>query len=31
MSYAATIFVVMNKDKWNKLPADIQGIIAQIN
>jgi TRAP-type C4-dicarboxylate transport system substrate-binding protein len=31
MSYTAPIFVVMNKDKWNSLPKDIQEIIMQIN
>lgn len=29
--YAGLAFVVMNKDKWNALPADIQAIIDQIN
>lgn len=31
MSYTAPIFVVMNKDKWNSLPKDVQEIIAQLN
>ena len=31
MSYTAPIFVVMNKDKWNSLPKDIQEIITQVN
>lgn len=31
MSYTAPIFVVMNKDKWNSLPKDIQDIIVQLN
>ncbi|MBI5521155.1 MAG: TRAP transporter substrate-binding protein [Desulfarculus sp.] len=31
MSYAATIFAVMNKDKWNSLPPDVQKIIEEIN
>lgn len=31
MSYAATIFAVMNKDKWNSLPPDVQAIIEEIN
>ena len=31
MTYTAPIFVVMNKDKWNSLPKDIQEIIAQVN
>ncbi|MGD9818261.1 MAG: TRAP transporter substrate-binding protein [Desulfomonilaceae bacterium] len=31
MSYTAPIFVVMNKDKWNSLPKDIQDIIVQVN
>jgi TRAP-type C4-dicarboxylate transport system substrate-binding protein len=30
-AYTAGFFVVMNKDKWNKLPPDIQKIIAQVN
>ncbi len=31
MTYTAPIFVVMNKDKWNSLPKDIQEIISQVN
>lgn len=31
MSYSATIFAVMNKDKWNSLSAEDQRIIEQIN
>ena len=31
VAYTTTFFVVMNKDKWNALPADIQGIIEEIN
>jgi TRAP-type C4-dicarboxylate transport system substrate-binding protein len=31
MSYTAPIFVVMNKDKWNSLPKDVQEIITQVN
>jgi len=30
-SYSTGMFVVMNKDKWNSLPPDIQKIIEQIN
>jgi TRAP-type C4-dicarboxylate transport system substrate-binding protein len=30
-SYSSGMFVVMNKDKWNSLPPDIQKIIEQIN
>lgn len=30
-AYTTSFFVVMNKDKWNSLPADIQGIIEDIN
>jgi len=30
-SYTAGMFVVMNKDKWNALPPDIQKIIEKIN
>jgi len=30
-AYTTSFFVVMNKDKWNALPADIQGIIEKIN
>ncbi len=30
-AYTTTFFVVMNKDKWQALPADIQQIITEIN
>jgi TRAP-type C4-dicarboxylate transport system substrate-binding protein len=30
-AYTTTFFVVMNKDKWNALPPDIQDIIKKIN
>ncbi|MFN3534873.1 MAG: TRAP transporter substrate-binding protein, partial [Desulfatiglandales bacterium] len=30
-AYTTGFFVVMNKDKWNKLPPDIQKIIEQLN
>jgi TRAP-type C4-dicarboxylate transport system substrate-binding protein len=30
-AYTTTFFVVMNKDKWNALPADIKEIINGIN
>ena len=30
-SYSTGIFVVMNKDKWNSLPPDIQKIIEKVN
>ena len=30
-AYTTSFFVVMNKDKWNALPPDIQKIIRQIN
>ncbi len=30
-AYTTSFFVVMNKDKWNGLPADIQQIIQEIN
>jgi TRAP-type C4-dicarboxylate transport system substrate-binding protein len=30
-SYSSGMFVVMNKDKWNTLPPDIQKIIEKIN
>ena len=30
-SYSTGMFVVMNKEKWNSLPPDIQKIIEQIN
>lgn len=31
IAYTTSFFVVMNKDKWESLPADIQKIITQIN
>jgi TRAP-type C4-dicarboxylate transport system substrate-binding protein len=31
MSYVGTFFVVMNKGRWNSLPADIQNIIEKMN
>jgi TRAP-type transport system periplasmic protein len=30
-AYTATFYVVMNKDKWNALPADVKKIIEKIN
>jgi TRAP-type C4-dicarboxylate transport system substrate-binding protein len=30
-SYSSGMFVVMNKDKWNALPPDVQKIIERIN
>lgn len=30
IGYTTAMFVVMNKDKWNSLPADIQDIITDI-
>jgi len=30
-AYTTTFFVVMNKDKWNSLPADVQKTIEEIN
>jgi TRAP-type C4-dicarboxylate transport system substrate-binding protein len=30
-AYSSGMFVVMNKDKWNSLPPDVQKIIEQIN
>lgn len=30
-SYSSGMFVVMNKEKWNAIPADLQKIIEQIN
>ena len=30
-AYTTSFFVVMNKDKWDSLPADVQQIISQIN
>jgi TRAP-type C4-dicarboxylate transport system substrate-binding protein len=31
MAYSSALFVIMNKDKWNSLPPDIQKIIEKIN
>lgn len=31
IGYTSTFFVVMNKDRWNALPKDIQLIIEEIN
>lgn len=31
VGYTTSMFVVMNRDTWNKLPADIQDIIEQTN
>jgi TRAP-type C4-dicarboxylate transport system substrate-binding protein len=31
IAYTSTFFVVMNKDKWNALPKDIQLIIEEVN
>ena len=31
VSYSTGMFVVMNKDKWKSLPADIQKIIEKLN
>jgi len=31
VAYTTTFFVVMNKDKWNALPGDVQRIIEGIN
>jgi len=31
IAYTSSFFVVMNKDKWNSIPADLQKIISQIN
>jgi TRAP-type C4-dicarboxylate transport system substrate-binding protein len=31
IGYTSTFFVVMNKDKWNSLPKDLQLIIEEIN
>lgn len=31
VAYTSTFFVVMNKDKWNALPKDIQTIIQELN
>jgi TRAP-type C4-dicarboxylate transport system substrate-binding protein len=30
-SYSSAFFVVMNKEKWNSLPPDVQKIIDQVN
>ena len=30
-AYSSGMFVVMNKDKWNALPPDIQQIIEKVN
>jgi TRAP-type C4-dicarboxylate transport system substrate-binding protein len=30
-SYSTGMFVVMNKDKWNALPSDVQRIIEKVN
>lgn len=30
-SYSTGMFVVMNKDKWNSLPPDIQKVIEKVN
>ncbi len=30
-AYTTTFYVIMNKDKWNKLPKDVQETIIQIN
>ncbi len=30
-AYTTSFFVVMNRDKWNSLPSDIQSIIEEIN
>lgn len=30
-AYTTTFFVVMNKDKWQSLPADVRDIIGKIN
>ncbi|MDR1626523.1 MAG: TRAP transporter substrate-binding protein [Spirochaetia bacterium] len=29
--YTTTMYVVMNKDRWNSLPEDIQGIFREVN
>jgi TRAP-type C4-dicarboxylate transport system substrate-binding protein len=31
IAYTSSFYVVMNKDKWEKIPADLQKIIGQIN
>jgi TRAP-type transport system periplasmic protein len=30
-SYSTAMFVVMNKQKWNSLPADVQAVIRKVN
>lgn len=30
-AYSTGFFVVMNKEKWNALPSEIQNVIAQVN
>jgi TRAP-type C4-dicarboxylate transport system substrate-binding protein len=29
--YTTTMYVIMNKDRWNSLPEDIQGIFREVN
>jgi len=31
VGYTTTFFVVMNLDKWNQLPADVQQVIETVN
>jgi len=31
IAYTSSFYVVMNNNKWNKIPADLQKIITQIN
>ncbi len=31
IAYTSSFYVVMNKQKWNKIPSDLQNIINQIN
>ncbi|MCP4673833.1 MAG: TRAP transporter substrate-binding protein, partial [Desulfobacula sp.] len=31
IAYTSSFFVVMNKQKWSKIPADLQKIISQVN
>jgi TRAP-type C4-dicarboxylate transport system substrate-binding protein len=31
IGYTTSMFVVMNKDKWNSLPADLQAIIDEVS
>jgi TRAP-type transport system periplasmic protein len=31
IAYTSSFYVVMNKDKWQKIPADLQEIIMEIN